>query len=372
MFRPVFTAAVPAGWQIRSGLDYSDPTGNIRVSVFEEPVPPEFTTEHYAEAYGHLLRDHFPGYRELTRSDNATSLGGLSCVVRRLRWQPAQGPPLVQTQAYLVLGQRGVVATASGPEAEFAQRHDEVDAALDHATIGPMHLTPRSPAAVATTTDTPSRFDAGKLLLEPSAEPSGDEADLICTIDELAAFARGLGLAAFPGAPDALDGLTDGDAEQRFTAARRSLRARGLVEIHDGTAHVGAPARPMSWLIDAEFMLTLESSNAEGTAKRVWYGSAGHYMHVVALDEALVRIGWTAKDTILAVIDDEVRAEITPPRLGRVAWLGKIGHRYEGAAIEWQRGEDGAIVEIGADSPSHPIAAPAFVSGLADAIRWPT
>ncbi len=370
MFRPVISAAVPDGWHIRSGLDYSDPDGKIRVAIFEEPVPPEFTTEQYAQAYGELFAGHFPGYREIRTTLDAVSLGGLACVTRRLRWQPTDGGALVQTQAYSVVAGRGVVATASGAEADFAERHHQIDAALALATVGPIQLVPRSPAATAAAT-TPERFDAGQLLLEPAGESGGDEAELQCSIDELAAFARACGVNGYPGVADPLAGLDAVAADQRLVAARRSLRARGLVELHGERATVAPAARMLGAVFGTEFMLTVESRDAQSTDKRVWFGAGDRYLQLGAVDAALVRISWQDRPAIVEAIEADLRAAAQAARSGQVAWLGRKGDHFDGAAIDWQGHEDGSVTETGptaADGRFDPVA---FARRVVDAISWP-
>ncbi len=370
MFRPVISAAVPDGWHIRAGLDYSDPDGRIRVAVFEEPVPPEFTTEQYARAYGELFAGHFPGYREIRTTLDAVSLGGLACVTRRLRWQPTDGRALVQTQVYSVVAGRGVVATASGAEADFAERHDQIDAALALVTVGPIRLVSRSPAATAAAT-TPERFDAGQLVLEPAGQYAVDEPELQCSIDELAAFARACRVDGYPGVADPLASLDAAVADQRLVAARRSLRARGLVELSGERATVAPAASMLGAAFDAEFMLTVESRDAQSTEKRVWFGAGDRYLQLVAIDAALVRISWQDRPAIVEAIEVDLRTAAQAARSGQVAWLGRKGSRFDGAAIDWQGGEDGSVTETGPAAADGRYDSMAFARRVVGAISWP-
>src|SRR5436305_237882 len=117
MFRPLFRAAPPEGWRIRSNLEFETADAQVRVTVFEEPVPARFTVEEYADAYGRLYLEHFPGYREWS-VEAAEPVHGLGRqLVRSLTWQPDGGEPLAQVQVYGVLHGRGVVTTGTAPVA---------------------------------------------------------------------------------------------------------------------------------------------------------------------------------------------------------------------------------------------------------------
>jgi hypothetical protein len=113
-FRPRITAGVPDGWYVKESITLLQPNGEANIIASAEPLDPTLTSEVYATTQGDVLRDEFPGYREI--SFGTTDLfGGQSGFVRKFEWTPPDGEQVTQIQIYYVESGRGYTATATTP-----------------------------------------------------------------------------------------------------------------------------------------------------------------------------------------------------------------------------------------------------------------
>ncbi len=341
LFTPAFRVDEPANWSVRSTLEFSHPLGEVRVSVFEERVTDGTDSSAYAAAYGTLYEKHFPGYRELSPPAESALLEGFpSAVARRLRWQPADGPALLQVQVYGTGSGRGVVATASGPESLIRSDWSELEQALGH-----IRATDPAIAAAAIRagpTDSPAtRFDEGRMTIAAATPESSatDQSGVVCSPDELLAIAIGFGLDRYPGIDDAGSAGVD-DESARLRAARRGLRARALVELEGTSARLSTAAMPLLIPIRAHGLVT--SGVGEETA--AWFVHDDRIAEVRQVDSGLVRVREMASDRLgdLVVAHLSGAASGTNGSLARAGW-SPTG--YLGTRIGWRRAEDGFVTE---------------------------
>ena len=112
-FRSSIAAQMPDGWIGKESLTLLAPDVGASVIVSSEPLHPMVDTEEYAEEQGRVLRDEFPGYKEIAFSPGLFFGGPFGCC-RAFSWNPAGGVRVEQIQLYSAKNGRGYVATATG------------------------------------------------------------------------------------------------------------------------------------------------------------------------------------------------------------------------------------------------------------------
>jgi hypothetical protein len=115
------SVTAPPHWFVKESLTFLEPTGQANVIASSEPVETFLETEQYAEVQGELLREEFPGYRELSFTRIELRDGRSACQ-RLFQWHPPDGVPVQQMQLYFVEEARGYTATATAPVTAF-ERH---------------------------------------------------------------------------------------------------------------------------------------------------------------------------------------------------------------------------------------------------------
>lgn len=111
------------------------PDGAANVIVSTEPVSEALTSHDYAMAQGRQLEAEFADYAELSLT--AQPVAGVPGYVRRLRWQPPDGVPVFQVQAYAVLEPgRALVGTATTALASMERLEAELQKILDSIALG--------------------------------------------------------------------------------------------------------------------------------------------------------------------------------------------------------------------------------------------
>ncbi len=118
-FRPQISAWLPDGWFAKESITLLAPDGQANVIVSSEPLDPSIDSYRYAEVQGTLLRQEFPGYRELV-FEPTEMLGGRRGYLRRFEWKPPDGVPVTQLQMYYTEHGRGYTATATTPSNQYA------------------------------------------------------------------------------------------------------------------------------------------------------------------------------------------------------------------------------------------------------------
>jgi hypothetical protein len=159
-FKPRLSASVPEGWLVRESIELMAPDERVSVLATGNLVSPETTLEQYAEQVAAELREHAPGYEEL--SLETVDLGGRPAMLRKLRWTPEGAEPVSELQMYLVADGRALAAIARS-------RGEMVEADLRALLAGiQLEQLPRTEAAIHRLETTARRqtyeaFEAGQL-----------------------------------------------------------------------------------------------------------------------------------------------------------------------------------------------------------------
>ena len=175
-FRSRLTASVPEGWLLSESIELMSPDEAVSVLGTATLVSPETTLEQYAEQVAAELREHVPGYEEL--SLETVDVGGRPAMIRNLRWTPEGGKPVSELQMYTVADGRALLAIAR-------PRGDMVEADLRALLAGiQLEQLPRTDAPIHRIETTARRqtyeaFEAGDLTTTAQAfEPDGRDGDV--------------------------------------------------------------------------------------------------------------------------------------------------------------------------------------------------
>jgi hypothetical protein len=135
-FRARLRIDLPEGWvAAKESVQVLAPAQQANVIVSSEDTGPLTTTEEYVAAHEHALRTQIEGYREISFAP-APVFGGRPGYLRHFEWQPPDGVPVTQLQAYLLDDGRGYTATATVPTSRFADLETSLRAVLDGIGIG--------------------------------------------------------------------------------------------------------------------------------------------------------------------------------------------------------------------------------------------
>jgi hypothetical protein len=119
---------------MKESLTVLAPYGQANVIVSTDVIDPRMSTEEFASSQGDQLRAEFPGYEELEVSPH--SFAGMPGILRRLRWQPPDGVPVLQLQLYaLPEPGRSLTATATTAHAAATLTEPQLLEILDSISI---------------------------------------------------------------------------------------------------------------------------------------------------------------------------------------------------------------------------------------------
>ena len=117
--RATLMAAAPADWFFKEQITFLAPDGQANVIASTEPLDPSIDVEKYTTIQGDLLRDEFPGFREMTFAE--IGIDGIpgQTYFREFAWTPPDGVEVSQMQIYAVANGRGITATGTTPTTSF-------------------------------------------------------------------------------------------------------------------------------------------------------------------------------------------------------------------------------------------------------------
>ena len=252
---------MPPGWIARESIVVAAPEQAGYIRVASNLLPSELTIEEFANACAKQLCKRLPGYEELA-VETVQLVGGQPALLRSFRWTPPERDARAELHLYAVRGQRGILARAISSAAHFAEVEPTFEScflvsAAEHLRLEAAFCEPRARrgngercSLRGRTAHNDTRESFWNRNVKRGARGGGGRtmsadspvaADY--SADELTAVGHLLAVPAFPNVSGAVFADLDPAAQEAtLRSARRSLLARGVVEIDDeGILRVAAP-----------------------------------------------------------------------------------------------------------------------------------
>jgi hypothetical protein len=134
-FRASLRGLIPEGWSVRESIELVSPQQSAYVAAAADFLPAGTTIEQYAEQLGTELRERLPGFEEIALEQTGVP-GGSRALIRRFRWRPPDGEPVMEIQRYTLENGRGIVCAARATERTFAEHESQLQQLLAGIGVG--------------------------------------------------------------------------------------------------------------------------------------------------------------------------------------------------------------------------------------------